>query len=160
MEGEYMEISRNDEQLISVMTAYFNEQIPFNKVLGVKVDAMSSESVSASLQMREELLGHYARRMLHGGVIASVIDITGGLSAVMSIKEDTTDDNPKTRREMADRVSTIDLRVDFLRPATGERFVAKAYPLRTGKRIAVIRTELRNDQDNLVAVGTSTYVTN
>jgi uncharacterized protein (TIGR00369 family) len=155
-----MEASINDEQLISIMTEYFNEQIPFNKVLGVKVDAMSSESVSASLQMREELLGHYARRMLHGGVIASVIDITGGLSAVMSIKEDTTDDNPKTRREMADRVSTIDLRVDFLRPATGERFVAKAYPLRTGKRIAVIRTELRNDQDNLVAVGTSTYVTN
>ena len=155
-----MEAKKNDGQLISVMTEYFNEQIPFNKVLGVKVDAMSSESVSASLQMREELLGHYARRMLHGGVIASVIDITGGLSAVMSIKEDTTDDNPKTRREMADRVSTIDLRVDFLRPATGERFVAKAYPLRTGKRIAVIRTELRNDQDNLVAVGTSTYVTN
>ncbi len=142
------------------MTEYFNEQIPFNKVLGIKVDSMSSESVSASLQMREELLGHYARRMLHGGVISSIIDITGGLSAVMSIKEDTADDNPKTRREMADRVSTIDLRVDFLRPATGERFVAKAYPLRTGKRIAVIRTELRNDQENLVAAGTSTYVTN
>jgi len=155
-----MEASINDEQLISIMTEYFNEQIPFNKVLGIKVDSMSSESVSASLQMREELLGHYARRMLHGGVISSVIDITGGLSAVMSIKEDTADDNPKTRREMADRVSTIDLRVDFLRPATGERFVARAYPLRTGKRIAVIRTELRDDQENLVAAGTSTYVTN
>ncbi|MGD9579589.1 MAG: thioesterase family protein [Syntrophorhabdus sp.] len=155
-----MEASIKDEQLISIMTEYFNEQIPFNKVLGIKVDSMSSESVSASLQMREELLGHYARRMLHGGVISSIIDITGGLSAVMSIKEDTADDNPKTRREMADRVSTIDLRVDFLRPATGERFVAKAYPLRTGKRIAVIRTELRNDQENLVAAGTSTYVTN
>ena len=155
-----MEISRNDEQLISVMTAYFNEQIPFNKVLGVKVESMSEESVSASFQMREELLGHYSRRMLHGGVISSVIDITGGLSAVMSIKESAADENPKTRREMADRVITIDLRVDFLHPATGERFVAKAYPLRTGKRIAVIRTELRNDQDSLVAVGTSTYATN
>lgn len=155
-----METSKNDEQLMSVMTEYFNEQIPFNKVLGIKVDSMSSELVSASFQTRDELLGHYARRMLHGGVISSVIDITGGLSAVMSIKEDTTDENPKTRREMADRVSTIDLRVDFLRPATGERFIAKAYPLRTGKRIAVIRTELRNEQDSLVAVGTSTYVTN
>ncbi len=107
------------------MTEYFNEQIPFNKVLGIKVDSMSSESVSASLQMREELLGHYAHRMLHGGVISSIIDITGGLSAVMSIKEDTADDNPKTRREMADRVSTIDLRVDFLRPATGSALLPK-----------------------------------
>ena len=151
--------SKNDERLISIMTEYFNEQIPFNKVLGIKVESMSNESVSASFRMRDELLGHYSRRMLHGGVVSSVIDITGGLSAVMSIKEDTADDNPKTRREMADRVSTIDFRVDFLRPATGEHFVAKAYPLRTGKRIAVIRTELTNDQDNLVAVGTSTYVT-
>ena len=155
-----METSKNDEELISVMTAYFNEQIPFNKVLGVKVESMSEESVSASFQMREELLGHYSRRMLHGGVISSVIDITGGLSAVMSIQENAADKNPKTRRGMADRVITIDLRVDFLHPATGERFVAKAYPLRTGKRIAVIRTELRNDQDSLVAVGTSTYATN
>jgi len=154
-----METSKNDEQLISVMTAYFNEQIPFNKVLGVKVESMSEESVSASFQMRDELLGHYSRRMLHGGVISSVIDITGGLSAVMSIQESGAGENPKTRREMADRVITIDLRVDFLHPATGERFVAKAYPLRTGKRIAVIRTELRNDQGSLVAVGTSTYAT-
>ena len=126
-----MEKSRKGKKLISVMTAYFNEQIPFNKVLGVKVESMSEESVSASFQMRDELLGHYSRRMLHGGVISSVIDITGGLSAVMSIKENAADENPKTRREMADRVITIDLRVDFLHPATGERFVAKAYPLRT-----------------------------
>jgi uncharacterized protein (TIGR00369 family) len=84
-----METSKNDEQLISVMTTYFNEQIPFNKVLGVKVESMSEESVSASFQMRDELLGHYSRRMLHGGVISSVIDITGGLSAVMSIQEKT-----------------------------------------------------------------------
>ena len=153
-----MEASKNEEQLIALMTAYFNEQIPFNKVLGVKVESMGRDSVSASFKMRVELLGHYVRKMLHGGVISSVIDITGGLSAVMSIKRNTADESPKARREMADQVSTLDLRVDFLRPATGKRFVAKAYPLRTGKRIAVIRTELRNDQDEVVAVGTSTYI--
>jgi uncharacterized protein (TIGR00369 family) len=154
-----MEASKNEEQLIALMTAYFNEQIPFNKVLGIKVESMGRDSVSASFEMRVELLGHYVHKMLHGGVISSVIDITGGLSAVMSIKRNTAaDESPKARREMADQVSTLDLRVDFLRPATGKRFVAKAYPLRTGKRIAVIRTELRNDQDEVVAVGTSTYV--
>lgn len=153
-----MEVSNNEEQLIAVMTSYFNEQIPFNKILGVNVESMGRDSVSASFEMRVELLGHYARGMLHGGVISSVIDITGGLSAVMSIKQNTADESPKARREMADHVSTLDLRVDFLRPATGKRFVAKAFPLRTGRKIAVIRTELRNDQDDVVAVGTSTYV--
>ncbi len=119
---------------------------------------MSRESVSASFQMRDELLGHYSRRMLHGGVISSVIDVTGGLSAFVNIQENTAGENLKARMEMADWISTLDLRVDFLHPAIGEHFVVKAYPLRTGKKIAVIRTELRNDQDNLVAVGTATYV--
>ncbi len=152
-----MEASKNDSQLISAIAEYFNEQIPFNKVLGLKVESISPESVSAAFQTRDDLLGHFSRRMLHGGVISSVIDVTGGLSALMSIQENAASQNVKARITMADWLSTLDLRVDFLRPAKGNRFIVKGYPLRTGKRIAVIRTELRNDQDDLVAVGTATY---
>ncbi len=152
-----MDTSKSNKQLISAITKYFNEQIPFNKVLGLKVESMSSESVSTGFKMREDLLGHFSRRMLHGGVISSVIDVTGGLSALMSIQENAADENLKTTIKMADWLSTLDLRIDFLRPAKGNRFIVKGCPLRTGKRIAVIRTELRNDQDNVVAVGTATY---
>ncbi len=58
---------------------------------------------------------------------------------------------------MANRISTIDLRVDFLQPGIGKRFTVAAYPLRTGNRVVVIRIELHNDQKALVAVGTGTY---
>jgi uncharacterized protein (TIGR00369 family) len=154
-----MRSSKNDQQFISSLAELFDEQIPFNKVLGIKVGSMSSESVSVSFQMRDELLGNYSRRMLHGGVISSVIDVTGGLSALMSIQENTGSKNLRARMQTVDWLTTLDLRVDFLRPAKGEHFVVKAHPLRTGKRITVIRTELRNDEDNLVAVGTGTYIT-
>ena len=154
-----MEALENDEQLISAVAEFFDEQIPFNKLLGLQVESMSRESVSASFQMRDELLGHRSRRMLHGGVISSVIDVTGGLCAFVSTQENTAGENLKAKMEMADWLSTLDLRVDFLHPAKGEYFFVKAYPLRAGKKIAVIRTELRNDQDHLVAVGTGTYVT-
>jgi len=55
-------------------------------------------------------------------------------------------------------VSTIDLRVDFLRPGLGKWFVATAYTLRTGNRVAVTRIELHNDRNDLIAVGTGSYV--
>ena len=153
-----MKASKHDEQLLAVVKDFFNEQIPFNNVLGIKVESMNQGTVTASFYMREELLGHSSRRMLHGGVISSAIDITGGLAAFLNILANTTGKNLKAKMEMADWLSTLDLRVDFLQPAIGMHFLVKSYPLRTSKKISVIRTELRNDRDELLAVGTSTYV--
>ncbi len=153
-----MKASKHDEQLLVVVKDFFNEQIPFNNVLDIKVESMNQGTVTASFYMREELLGHRSRRMLHGGVISSAIDITGGLAAFLNILENTTGKNLKAKMEMADWLSTLDLRVDFLQPAKGMHFLVKAYPLRTSKKFSVIRTELRNDRDELLAVGTSTYV--
>lgn len=101
-----MKASKNDEQLLE---EFFNEQIPFNSVLGIKVESMNQGTVTASFYMREELLGHRSRRMLHGGVIASVIDITGGLAAFVNILESTNGKNLKAKMEMADWLSTLDL---------------------------------------------------
>lgn len=55
-------------------------------------------------------------------------------------------------------VSTIDLRVDFLRPGRGEHFVASGSIMRTGKKVGVIRTQFHNDKEVLIAVGTGTYI--
>jgi uncharacterized protein (TIGR00369 family) len=55
------------------------------------------------------------------------------------------------------RIGTIDLRVDYLRPGTGQAFVARGFPLRTGNKVTVTRMELFNDSDELIAVGTAAY---
>ena len=60
-------------------------------------------------------------------------------------------------RNDSGRMSTIDLRVDFLRPGLGKRFVVTAYTLRTGNKVVVKRIELHNDQNDLIAVGTGSY---
>jgi uncharacterized protein (TIGR00369 family) len=108
--------------------------------------------------MRDELMGHYKRRMLHGGAISSAIDVTGGLSAFMGLQQKMPGETLEARLERFGRVSTIDVRVDFLRPGIGKWFIVTAYVLRTGKKIAVTRIELHNDQDDLIAVGTASYV--
>ena len=55
-------------------------------------------------------------------------------------------------------IGTIDLRVDYLRPAKGKEFTATASIIRAGNKIVVTRLELHNDKQILVAVGTGTYI--
>jgi len=100
------------------------------------------------------LMGNYKRGMLHGGVISSVIDAVGGLAALMGAQEKMRGKTLATRLEKLERGSTIDLRVDFLRPGIGKWFVATAYVLKAGNKIVVTRIELNNDQNDLIAVGT------
>jgi uncharacterized protein (TIGR00369 family) len=157
-QGEKMDSCTNDEEFVSAINELFNEKIPFNKVLCLKVESISYEHVRISFPMRDELMGHYDRGMLHGGVISSVIDVAGGLSAFMGIQQKMQVKNLEARFENFGRLSTIDVRIDFLRPGIGKYFVATAYVLRTGKKIAVTRIELKNDQNHLIAVGTGSYV--
>ncbi len=152
-----MDSCTNDGEFLSAINEMFSEKIPFNKVLGLKVESISYERVRVSFQMRNELMGHYKRGMLHGGVISSVIDVTGGLSAFMGVQQKMPGETPEARIERFGRVSTVDVRVDFLRPGIGKWFVAKAYTLRTGNKVAVTRIELNNDQNDLIAVGTGSY---
>jgi len=56
------------------------------------------------------------------------------------------------------RIGTIDLRIDYLRPGRGKYFHARSNMMRTGRKVAVTRMELHNDQDLLIAVGTGTYI--
>ena len=56
------------------------------------------------------------------------------------------------------KLGTIDLRIDYLRPGRGQRFTATAVLLRSGNKVAVVRSELHSDDGTLVAVGTGTYL--
>ncbi len=143
----------NDEEFVSVVREIFGEKVPFIKVLGLKVEWISYERVQVSFQMRDELMGNYKRGMLHGGVISSVIDAVGGLAALMGAQEKMRGKTLATRLEKLERGSTIDLRVDFLRPGIGKWFVATAYVLKAGNKIVVTRIELNNDQNDLIAIG-------
>lgn len=149
---------RGNEEFLSVVNELFNEKIPFNKLLGLKVESISRERVRVGFRMRDELMGHYQRGMVHGGAISTVLDVTGGLAAFMGVQEKMAGETLEAKLERFGRVSTIDIRVDFLRPGIGKKFIATAYALRTGKKVAVTRIELHNDKKELIAVGTGSYV--
>ncbi len=134
------------------------ERIPFNQVVGLKLGELSKERVTLNLPMKPELIGNFMQGILHGGVIATVLDVAGGAMALIAAAERYHGLPVAERLSRLAKLGTIDLRIDYLTPGRGEHFVAQAVTLRSGKKIAVIRTELHGADGTLVAVGTGTYL--
>jgi len=150
-------MERDSDRFFSTISEMFNEKVPFHKLLGLTIQSMDHDRVQVKFSMRDELVGHYTRGMVHGGVISSIIDVTGGLAAFMDVQQKMADKSLKAKIEKFGRVTTIDLRVDFLRPGLGSVFTASAFSLRSGSKVAVTRVELKNEKDELIAVGTGSY---
>ena len=63
------------------------------------------------------------------------------------------------RAERFARLGTIDLRVDYMRPGIGERFVVRAEVLRLGSRVATTRMDFLSEEGEMLAVGMAAYIT-
>jgi len=125
------------------------EIIPFNKLLGVRLTKadVAAGTVTLRMPLRGELIGNVMRSMAHGGAVSALIDAAAGAAAALSL--------PDLRA--APSVATIDMRVDFLAPAQGDVLLAAAAVARAGRRVVVVRTEVRDAEGTLVALGTSAF---
>jgi uncharacterized protein (TIGR00369 family) len=139
---------------------YYLELLPFNKVLGIGIDSLDYASGEAvvSFPMAPELVGNPVAGILHGGVTASVIDLTGGLSALISCAKFHEGSSPEVIAQKLVGSATIDMRVDYLRPGKGTSFQCKSRIIRAGSRIVVSKIDLLNEQTVRIATGTATYL--
>ena len=131
-------------------------QVPFQKHLGMKLDKVKGTTIYASIENALELVGNEITEVLHGGVIASIIDALGGFVAGQAAR---------LKLEAAgwpidriQRLATIDLRVDYLSPSRGERFLVKGVPLKVGSRSISTRMEMFNDQGEMIAAGSANFI--
>lgn len=143
---------------IKSLVKHFSEIRPFNRLLGLTDDSMDIENVCVRFSMRDELSGNSVYGTLHGGVVSAVLDITGGFVVFLDLFKKMKMPPTETQLEKLTRIATIDARVDYLRPGIGKQFVASGYILRTGQKVAVVRTELHNEEKVLIAVGTTTFI--
>lgn len=139
--------------LQAMMKKVMEEQIAFNKHLGLRVESFDLAAPKLRFDMRPELVGNPTRQILHGGVISATLDVAGGFAIMLALAADMTG-IPTSFPNMG----TIDLRVDYLRPGRGKHFVATARIVRKGSRIAVTHMELHNDEGELIATGGAAYV--
>jgi len=146
------------QKLLQLLKEITEEKIPFNKLIGMKIETLDLDKIGIRFEMRPELVGNFTRGNLHGGVISSVLDVTGGMVAWTGIMKKMEGQSFDEISERFDKIGTIDIRVDYLRPGLGEYFIATGSTLRTGNKVSVTRMELHNDKGILIAVGTGTYV--
>jgi uncharacterized protein (TIGR00369 family) len=109
-----------------LIIAFFRHQIPFNKVLGLEVEELADGFARIRVPYRAELIGDPTRPALHGGVLSAALDATAGAAAFTLVTMP------------HDRISTIDLRVDYLRPGELQDVLCEAQVSRMGNRVASV----------------------
>ena len=118
------------------------EHSPFMRFLGLEVVRADKGVIEVRLPFREEFLRHDGTDWLHGGVVSALADIAGDYAVVT---------------ETGQGVPTIDLRVDYLRPARRGDLLAVGRTLRVGRTVSVADVEIRDATGTLVAVGRAVY---
>ena len=147
-----------EPEFVAGLTKIFDEMIPFNRVLGLKITALKADGVRGRIAMRPELIGHFISQRLHGGVISAGLDAMAGVAVMAAIGARHMDEDPVQRLHRFAKLGTIDLRVDFIRPATGDQFELRANVLRLGSRVATARMEFLGADATLLASGAAAYI--
>ena len=136
-----------DPKKFEMMRKLYEEQIPFNKLIGMEIIGAEAGKASLRFDFRLELVGNFKMGILHGGVIASVLDVVGAAAVISGFGAE----------EPMHGMGTVDLRIDFLSPGKGKHFVAEGEVMRQGRILSATRMTLHNDQGVLIAIGTAIY---
>ena len=147
-----------EPEFVAGLTKVFDEMIPFNRVLGLKITSLRADGVKGRINMRPELIGHFITQRLHGGVISAGLDAMAGVAVMAAIGARHMDEPPAQRLHRFGKLGTIDLRVDYLRPATGDHFELRANVMRLGSRVATARMEFLGADGTLLASGAAAYI--
>lgn len=119
-------------------------ELPFTSLLGIEMTGMDDGHATGELSLREELSSNPNTLIAHGGVTYSLADTVGGAAAV-SVAETVT--------------PTVDMRIDYLAPATGDVLFAEAEVVRFGGNVATVDIEVTDDDGTVLAVARGTYKT-
>lgn len=115
-----------------------NMTSPFNQWCGMEVNSVGNGHVELSMLWRPEF-GQYAGFM-HAGLLGAIIDTACGFAAA----------------SMVGRVLASHYAVNCLRPAVGDKFIARARVVKPGKTQVFTSCELfaiSNGEEKLVATG-------
>lgn len=147
-----------EPEFIAGLKSIFEDKIVFNTVLGLKITSLKPERVVGRIDMKPELVGHYAYNRIHGGVVSAGLDAMAGLAVMAAIGARHMDEAPLQRLQRFSKLGTIDLRIDYLRPAISEHFELRAEVLRLGSRVASTRMEMVDAEGKLLSTGAGAYI--
>jgi uncharacterized protein (TIGR00369 family) len=116
--------------------------MPFNHHLGLRVTRLFKDGLALECAFRPEM-GNWLGT-LHGGVTAALVDISIGMAVIA--------------HSGGCRVSTVELKTNYLRPAVDGPFRCRARLIKTGRTLVFGETVIRDARSRVVATGTATYI--
>jgi 1,4-dihydroxy-2-naphthoyl-CoA hydrolase len=111
--------------------------VPLAATLGIRVVSASADEVRLELDWREDLCT--AAGVLHGGALMTLADTGGAVCAVFNLPEGATG------------TTTVESKTNLLAPVRDGTVTAVSTPLKAGKTLIVVETEMRGSDGRLVA---------
>ena len=119
------------------------EESPDQRLLGIQLVRAEEGLVEIRLPFREDFLRLDGSDWFHGGIVSALADIAGAYAVVTVVGEG--------------GGATIDLRIDWLKPARKGDLLVTGRVVKTGRTICVADIEVRDAASALVAVARGTF---
>jgi len=116
------------------------------ETLGAVLTRVESGAVEITLPYREDLTQQHG--FIHAGIVATILDSACGYAAFSLMPADVA-------------VLTVEYKINLLRPAKGDRLVARAKVVRSGKTLTVCAGDIfaqTGDTENVVATMLATIM--
>ena len=116
---------------------------PYFTLLGMSLRDVGMGYSLLNIDVQEKHIQPFGA--VHGGVFASIIDAASFWAVYSEVEENT-------------GMTTVDLKVNYLAPAQGGKLIARGRRIKLGKRLALGEAEVIDQDNKLLAHGTSTMI--
>ena len=117
--------------------------MPFAHLLKIELGEVRRGEAALHLEVRDELRQNNG--VVHGGVIASLVDTAAAFAIITSLEKEQT-------------TTTVDLTIHYLRPLLAGRVTAHARLLRAGRRIMAIRVDILDEAQAIAATALTSFI--
>ncbi|HUS67961.1 MAG TPA: PaaI family thioesterase [Kofleriaceae bacterium] len=134
-------------KMLAQLNRGFHQVVPHNRALGLEMVALEDGEARMRLPYSLDLVGNPESGVLHGGAISSLMDACCGASVFMKLRSPVP-------------IATLDLRIDYLRPAeAGRDVLAHGVCFRVTRNVAFVRgVAYHEDEDDPVAAATGAFM--
>jgi uncharacterized protein (TIGR00369 family) len=134
-----------EEQRTRIARAFI-EALPQARELGMRLDEVGEGMAAVSMDYNSRLVGDPETGVIHGGAVFTLLDTCCGAAVIAT-------------PAVSSGTSTLDLRVDYMRPATpGQPIRARAHCYHVTRTVAFVRAVATDiDEARPVALATGAF---
>lgn len=115
---------------------------PFNQWLGFQFSEVTEDGIRVTVPWRDEFVVNTKAGYAHGGILASLIDTVADYALAAKI---------------GGPVPTVDLRIDYHRPAQPGELTVEARVIKLGRSFSTAEASVYDSEGRLLASGRGVY---